>query len=156
MEAMRQLEIERRGQVTELIQAVILFSPDIDVELFRSQALRIGRLPEPFVIFTSRRDKALALSARLTGQRARLGNLQDYEQLADLDVVILDVSAFASGGGGHFPLAQSPTLQLLFGNVGAVDAALGTDQSGRTGLFPGTVLTLQNATAIILAPVTGR
>jgi hypothetical protein len=32
---------------------------------------------------------------------------------------------------------------------------LGADLTARTGLFPGTVLTLQNATAIILSPVAG-
>lgn len=153
MEVMRQLEIEERGQVNKLVHAVILFSPDIDVELFRTQALRIGKLPEPFVIFTSRRDRALALSARLTGQRQRLGNLRDYSYVQDLDVVILDVSEFNAGPDGHFALARSPALQSIFGNVGAVNAALGADNAGRVGLFPGTVLTLQNATAIILSPV---
>lgn len=155
METLRQIEIGGTGRARRLVQAVVLFSPDIDVELFRSQALRIGRLPEPFVIFTSRRDRALRLSARLTGQRARLGNLQDYEAVADLDVIVLDVSAFASGSAlEHFAAAQSPSLLALFTAVGAVDAALGTDPAGRAGLFPGTVLTLQNATAIILLPVT--
>jgi esterase/lipase superfamily enzyme len=156
METLRQIEIGGAGRVRRLVHAVILFSPDIDVELFRSQALRLGPLPEPFVIFTSRRDRALTLSARLTGQRARLGNLQDFSAVADLDVILLDVSAFADGGGlNHFTLARSPTLLALFSAIGAVDAALGEDPAGQTGLFPGTVLTLQNATAIILAPVSG-
>ncbi|MDH3262646.1 MAG: alpha/beta hydrolase [Paracoccaceae bacterium] len=155
METLRQIEIAGTGRARRLVQAVVLFSPDIDVELFRSQALRIGRLPDPFVIFTSRRDRALRLSARLTGQRARLGNLQDFEAVADLDVVVLDVSAFASGNAlEHFAAAQSPSLLALFTAIGAVDAALGADPAGRAGLFPGTVLTLQNATAIILSPVT--
>lgn len=154
MEAMREIEIAQRGKARQLLDAVVLFSPDIDVELFRSQALRIGRLPDPFVIFTSRRDRALALSARLTGQRQRLGNLQDYEPVSDLDVVVLDISAFGGSGFNHFALAESPALQSLFGNVSAIGAALGADQAGRAGLFPGTVLTLQNATAIILSPVT--
>lgn len=155
METLRQIEIGGAGRVRRLVQAVVLFSPDIDVELFRAQALRIGRLPDPFVIFTSRRDRALRLSARLTGQRSRLGNLQDFDLVGDLDVVVLDVSAFTDGSAlEHFAAAQSPSLLALFTAVGAVDAALGADPAGRAGLFPGTVLTLQNATAIILAPVT--
>lgn len=154
MEAIRQIEIAQPGRAHRLLQGVALFSPDIDVELFRSQALRIRRLPDPFVIFTSRRDRALALSARLTGQRQRLGNLVDYRAIADLKVIVLDVSAFSAGFDNHFTAIQSPTLQKIFSNVGAVDFALGRDQSGRAGLFPGTVLTLQNATAIILSPVT--
>lgn len=155
MEALRQIEIGGAGRVRRLVQAVVLFSPDIDVELFRSQALRIRHLPQPFVIFTSRRDRALRLSARLTGQRARLGNLENFAAVGDLDVIVLDVSAFASGSAlEHFAAAQSPSLLALFTAIGAVDAALGADPAGRAGLFPGTVLTLQNATAIILSPVT--
>jgi esterase/lipase superfamily enzyme len=155
MEALRQIEIGGTGRVRQLVQAVVLFSPDIDVEVFHAQALRIGRLPDPFVIFTSRRDRALRLSARLTGQRQRLGNLHDYQAVADLDVIVLDVSAFSDGSAfEHFSAVRSPSLLALFTAIGAVDAALGADPAGRAGLFPGTVLTLQNATAIILSPVT--
>lgn len=156
METLRQIEIGSPGRARRLVQAVMLFSPDLDVEVFRMQARRIGQLPDPFIIFTSRRDRALGLSARLTGQRARLGNLEDFGRLADLKVIVLDVSAFANTGGlNHFAVARSPTLLRLLGNVPAVDQALGTDRSGRVGLFPGTILTLQNATAIVLSPVAG-
>jgi esterase/lipase superfamily enzyme len=152
METLRQGAI---GGARRLVDAVVLFSPDIDIELFHAQATRIGPLPQPFVIFTSRRDRALLLSARLTGQRERLGNLQSLDGLAALDVLVLDTSAFNDGSAlNHFPLARSAALMSLFSSVGAVDAALGRDQAGRVGLFPGTVLTLQNATAIILSPVT--
>ncbi|MCU0912320.1 MAG: alpha/beta fold hydrolase, partial [Rhodobacteraceae bacterium] len=156
MEALRQLDIARPGAARALVHGVVLFSPDIDVELFRAQAAAIRALPDPFVIFTSRRDRALGLSARLTGRNGeRLGNLKDFDEVADLDVVLFDVSAFQTGGFNHFALARSPTLLRLFGSVREIDAALGADQAGRTGLFPGTVLTLQNATAIVLSPVTG-
>lgn len=155
METLRQIEIGGAGRVRQLVQAVVLFSPDIDVELFRAQALRIGHLPDPFVILTSRRDRALTLSARLTGKPARLGNLDDYRELSDLKVLVLDVSAFGDGTAiNHFPGARSPTLLALFSRVHSVDIALGADRAGRPGLLPGTVLTLQNATAIILSPIT--
>lgn len=156
MEALRQLDIARPGAAAALVSGVVLFSPDIDVELFRAQTAAIRTLPDPFVIFTSRRDRALGLSARLTGRDGeRLGSLRDFQTVADLDVVLFDVSAFQTGGFNHFALARSPTLLRLFGGVREIDAALAADQAGRTGLFPGTVLTLQNATAIILSPVTG-
>ena len=77
-------------------------------------------------------------------------------QLRRLALERLDVTAFTAGPGGHFALANSPTLLRLFGNVAAIDSALSADQAGRAGLFPGTVLTLQNATAIVLSPVTGQ
>ncbi len=155
METLRQIEIGGTGSARRLVDAVVLFSPDIDIGLFREQALRIGNLPEPFVIFTSRRDRALTLSARLTGQKlARLGNLQDLSQVAELDVLVMDVSAFGDGSAmNHFAAVKSPALISLFSAVGTLDTSLGNDQAGRTGLFPGTVLTIQNATAIILSPV---
>ena len=152
MEALRQLAIQGPGRARDLVQAVVLFSPDIDVELFRMQALRVGDLPQPFVIFTSARDRVLDLSARLTGQRARLGNVQDFQSLADLSVTVLDVSAFADGQYfGHLPMT-SPTLLRVLAQVAAVDRALGEEAAARPGLLPGTVLSVQNLTAVILSP----
>jgi len=151
MEVLRQIEIARPGTAHRTVDGVVLFSPDIDVDLFRAQALRIGKLPQPFIIFTSRRDAALALAARLTGQRERLGNISDVAQVADLDVTILDVSNF-SDGTRHLTAATSPSLLRLLSAMGQVSDAFAGDQAGRTGLLPGTILTMQNATQIILEP----
>ena len=154
LETLRQIEIGGRGRARALVQGVVLFAPDIVIELFNAQARRIGTLPEPFVIFTSRRDAALRLSARLTGQDGtRLGNLEDYGAVSGLRVLLLDVSAFGDGSALNHFAAASPALIRLLESVGAVDAALGRDRAGRPGLFPGTVLTLQQATAIILFPL---
>ena len=153
MEAMRQIALQRPGQVRRLVDSVVLISPDIDVTLFRMQARRIGTLPDPFVIFASDRDRALRLSARLTGERDRLGNVSDIDRVADLDVVVFDVSAFGGTGPlNHTTAISSPTLIGLFRDVGAVRDAFQRDKAGRTGLWPGTVLTVQNATEIILSP----
>ncbi|MCG6901729.1 MAG: alpha/beta fold hydrolase [Rhodobacter sp.] len=153
METLRQLAIAEPGSAARIIDAVILISPDLDVELFRSQAARIGKLPQPFGIFVSQRDKVLSLSARLTGQRNRLGNVQSIEELADLDVTVVDVTEFSTGAG-HFTAGSSAAVISIFGRAGALEAAFSRDSAGRTGLFPGTVLTVQNATSIILSPVT--
>ncbi len=66
MEALRQLRIGGRDDVLNRISGVILMSPDLDVDLFRSQAQRVDPLPQPFVIFTSQRDRALRISAAIT------------------------------------------------------------------------------------------
>lgn len=152
MEALRQIAIGGNNRVRRRIEGVVLISPDIDVEVFRAQALRIGELPSPFMIFTSKKDRALALSARLTGQHDRLGNVTDVEEVADLDVTLLDTTAF-SQGAGHFNPGNSPALLALLSRISDVDAALATERTGRTGLLPGAVLTVQNATQIILSPV---
>jgi len=148
METLRQMALDGSLARTPL-GGVILISPDIDVDVFRSQARRIGRLPQPFVVVTSRRDRVLQLSARLTGQPDRLGNLAHPARVADLGVAMLDVSLFGAGDG-HFTLADSPALIQLLGRIGAVDAALARDASGDLPLIPGTILTLQNTTETLL------
>ncbi len=155
METMRQMAIRDPGSPTRKIDGVVLISPDIDIDVFEAQARRIGTLPDPFLIFTSRRDRALRLSARLTGQRERLGNLSDPEALARYNVTLLDVTEFSSGLG-HFTAGTSPALLSILGQVADLDAAFQRDRAGRAGLFPGTVLTVQNATQVILSPLTPR
>lgn len=151
METLRQMAISGDAATLSRINGVVLISPDLDVDVFRAQARRIGRLPQPFIIFTSRRDRALQLAARLTGEPARLGNLQDVAQVADLKVTMVEVGAFAEGG--HFAVGNSPALIALLGSTGEVAAALEGDQIGRTGLISGVVLTVREATQIILTPV---
>jgi esterase/lipase superfamily enzyme len=152
MEALRQLAIAGDHTVRNRIAGVVLMSPDIDVDVFRSQALRIGELPEPFIIFTSKKDRALALSARLTGQRDRVGNLADAAELADLRVTLIDTTAFSTGAG-HFNVGNSAALLSILGRIAEVDIAFAADPTGRAGLLGGAVLTVQNATQVILSPI---
>jgi esterase/lipase superfamily enzyme len=111
-------------------------------------------LPQPFIIFTSQRAKALSLAARLSGEPARLGNLKDVERVADLRVTLVDVGAFNTREG-HFNVGNSPALIALLGETGRVAAVLEGDQTGRIGLISGVVITVQNATQVILAPIGG-
>lgn len=151
METLREIAM-RDGRVMPQVSGVVLISPDIDVDVFRMQAHEIGQLPQPFMIFGSGRDKVLRLSGWITGQSGRLGSLTEVERLSDLEVTFVDVGAFSSGGG-HFVAGTSPALITLMGSIAQVDEAFGGDRSGRTGLLPGVVLTVRNATRIILRPV---
>lgn len=153
MEVLRQMAISDPDYLSRLVSGVVLISPDIDVDLFRRQAARIGPLPQPFVIFTSKKDRALRLSARLSGKHGRLGNVQDVAELSELEVTILDVTEFSKGPTGHFNAATSPALIRILRRMNGVDAAFRNDRAGRTGLVPGTILTVQQATKIILSPV---
>ena len=74
--------------------------------------------------------------------------------MADLDVTVVDVTNFKGDALDHFTAGTSPAVLKLMGQLGSVQQALSSDASGRTGLLPGTVLTVQNATSIILSPVT--
>ena len=152
METMRQIAIRGDQRLLHKIAGVILISPDIDVDVFRAQSHDIGPLPQPFLIFGSHKDRLLGLSAVVTGEPDRLGNLKDLSRVADLKVTYLDAGAIA-GGGEHFAFGNSPILLSLIGRIGEVDAAFKADSRGRTGLLPGVILTVQNATQIVLSPV---
>lgn len=148
MEAMSRMG---QGEAARILDGVVLVSPDIDLDVFRSQARAIGTLPETFAIVVSERDRVLQLSARLTGQTNRLGNLSNPAEVADLDVLLLDVTAF-SEGSGHFTPGTSPALLALLAEASRLGDTFSRDASGRPGLIPSTVLTVQNATQIILRP----
>lgn len=132
---------------------VVLMAPDIDVELVRSQAEAIGPLPQPFVIFASQRDPALALSARQTGQPSRLGNSKDIRPVAGLDVTVSALTDAQDAETLHQAALSSPSVMKVMQKAAAVRRTLDTDQSGRTVLVPGTALIAQKAAAVILAPI---
>lgn len=74
VEALRQLRLAGRSDVLGRLQ-VALASPDIDVEVFRTQMGIIGPLSPPMIVLVSRDDRALSVSSQLAGARQRLGRL---------------------------------------------------------------------------------
>jgi esterase/lipase superfamily enzyme len=159
METLRQIEIREPGWSKRNLGGVVLISPDLDVELFRTQAHRLRELPQPFAIFVSQKDRVLALSSLINGVGNRLGNLSDPSALSEFPVTVVDVSEFSEGAGGHFTTGTSPALINILSRSAEVDNAFQLDRAGRTGLLSGTVLTMQKATTVILSPdvlITGR
>jgi len=152
METLRQASIRGGSRGLARISGVILISPDIDVDVFREQARSMGKLPQPFVIFGSDRDKILKISAKLTGQAERLGSLSDVSKVADLDVTYYDVRAFAKGPG-HFTVGESPALIALLERITDLEGAFERERVARIGLLPGVILTVQNATQVIISPI---
>lgn len=152
METLRQMAIEGDPGL-DRIGGVILIAPDIDIDVFRAQARRIGQLPQPFLIVSSQRDRILRLSARLTGERERLGNLSDPSVLGEFELLLVDTSAFSSLDG-HFTVGRSPALIQLMNQLNIVGMALREDAGGALPLLPATILTIQNTTQVILQPMT--
>ncbi len=152
METLRQIAIRDRRFLDRYIDGVILISPDVDIELFRQQAARIGELPQPFVIFSSSQDKILRLSAALTGRRDRLGNIEDVRELSDLKVTVLDISGFTDAESSHSAALVSPSFLRLLASLPIMDSAYSDDPAARIGLLPGTVLAVQNVTNVVIAP----
>lgn len=153
METLRQLALKGDRTTLDRIEGVILMSPDIDVDVFRMQAKAIGKLPDPFLIFTSTQDRALKLSARLSAEPVRLGTLSDPHRLSDLKVTLVDVGAFNTGDG-HFNAATSPALMSILSQVSDFGRAFSKD-GGQIGLFTGAALTVERAAQIVLVPGQG-
>jgi esterase/lipase superfamily enzyme len=151
MEVLRQMAL-RESATLDRIGAVVLMSPDIDPSVFASQARDIGTLPQPFVVFTSKRDPALRLSARLTGHGERLGNLTSLDPLQGQEIIVIDLSEARDAASRHLAAATSPTIIEFLRQTEAVRVGIQTDSSGRPGLIPGTVLLAQEATSVLLAP----
>lgn len=152
MEALRQIEIASPGWGKRHLGGVILLSPDIDVDVFRSQVATISELPQPFVIFVSDQDHALALSSLILRDAGRLGEITDPADIADLDITLVDVSDFASGIG-HFNIGTSPALIRMLQRLGDVESSFRGEGLNTATLPEGVVLTVQNVTAIILSPL---
>lgn len=151
MEAMRQMAMQGQEATIAKLSSVILISPDLDVDVFRSQMAAIPNPPQPFVIFGSPRDLTLRVSATVTGMRERLGNLTNTEQIADLPVIYLDVGAFRDGDS-HFAVATSPELQALIGQLAQAPGWLDSDQRRTDNPITGILLRTRDATRIILSP----
>lgn len=151
VEVLRQMAISDVKLMNKTISGVILISPDIDVDVFRRQADRIGPLPQPFVVFTSSKDRALRLSARLSGKNERLGTVRNANGLTGLEIALLDVTDFSVGPTGHFNAATSPSLIKILKRLNEVNIAFRNNPAGRTGLLSGTILTVQQATNVILS-----
>lgn len=92
METIRQMTPQERAALFRKIETVVLASPDIDIDVFKEQLRRIGKLREPFVILTSNDDKALRFSEVIAGGKQRVGSYEDDKELAELGAVVLNLT----------------------------------------------------------------
>jgi esterase/lipase superfamily enzyme len=149
MEVLRQMAIGGHN-LASTINGVFLVAPDIDVGLFRSQLDRMPVLPQPFVVLTNQRDRALALSRGLAGRRERLGSLGDPALLADFSITIIDATAITDRRD-HFPVVNSPVVAGLFSDFAQVPGAF-EDPADARDLLAGTVLGIRSLTQVVLSP----
>ena len=117
----------RRPGVACRLGALVLVSPDIAFGVFRDQLDGVGPLPDRAAVLMSPRDRALGLSARLTGQRARLGSIADAPGLRARGIAVIDLSRLAGAGGGgpgggHSAFADSPAAIRLIAGLSESDA----------------------------------
>ncbi|BBK33751.1 esterase/lipase superfamily enzyme [Stella humosa] len=135
VEALRQLRLAGHDAVLRRLR-VALASPDIDVEVFRTQMKVIGPLTPPMIVLVSRDDRALSVSSRLAGARQRLGRIdvadpevQEAARAANLNIV--DISDLeASDGFNHDRYVVFAGVYAKLAARGAVTPGQGLRQAG--------------------------
>ena len=116
MEALRQLAITGDRDLGGKLGDVVLASPDIDVDVFKSQMRRYGKPAKPFILLLSGDDRALKLSGLLAGSKPRLGDYSDAAALAEYGVMVIDLSKQkASDSFNHTKFADNPALVKMLG-----------------------------------------
>lgn len=110
MEAVRQAKLAGDPTFGGKLRAVLLASPDISIDVFKSQVRGIGPTPQ-LAVLVSKDDKALYVSKRLSGNVERVGNFSDDSTLADLGVVVADLTKVKSTDRlCHDKFAQFPGI----------------------------------------------
>lgn len=108
------------------IDHIMLASPDIDIDLFRTEvALLPPSIREKMYIFVSADDSALRMSRRIAGGVPRVG-AADTAELEELGLTVVDLSEIDdSSSGSHSKFAGSPEVVRLIGT--------GLNTAGRFG-----------------------
>lgn len=140
MEALRQIALGGDRHLLDRISGVVLMSPDIDPDVFQRQAEAIGKLPQPFLIFITRVDRALSLSAFVTGRKPRLGVIDSAASVNRPDVQVIDFTALSDGAGlNHFTPVTSPAAISVLNGIIAQASRMGSGfLRGMTLLLPST------------------
>ena len=131
VEAQQTGRLDRGGRIA----TIMLASPDIDIDLFRTQ---IELLPPPILdkmyILVSRDDRVLRVSRLIAGGIPRVG-AADAAELEQLGMTVIDLSEIDdSSSGSHSKFAGSPEVVQLIGaglnSAGRFDdtATLGLDE----------------------------
>ncbi|WP_170426338.1 alpha/beta hydrolase [Ruegeria arenilitoris] len=154
MEMMRQAELQEPGWANRNIEGVVLISPDLDLDLFRSQMKRIDNPPDPFIVMVSQKDKILNISGRLRGtdEGQRLGNISSVASLEEFPISIVDTTAFnRDAQSSHFVAATSPALLSIISSLRLVNNTFGReDRPVIDILVPPSERNADGATEIVL------
>ncbi len=110
------VETGRARGITK-VENIMLASPDIDIDLFRSHMEAIPQsITEKIFILTSEDDSALKFSRRLAGGIPRVGASDAEELEIEFGVLVIDLSDIEnSDSGSHSKFTGSPEVVQLIG-----------------------------------------
>lgn len=159
MEALRGLAISGDHDLDGRLGDVVLASPDIDYQVFRTQMHRYGRPDRPFFVLLSGDDRALRFSALIAGKQPRLGEYSKAKDIAELGVIVADMSPFKAGDPlNHTKFADNPFLVKLLGEGLRENRSLGSDREmaeGLTALVRRVGSSIGAATRVVVTTPTG-
>lgn len=121
METLVQAKLKGNGEFGGKLDAVVLASPDIDVDVFLSQFEIIGKRARPTIILVSRDDKALRISRRIAGDVVRVGaaSATDPRSVAAIKkygFTVIDLTDTQTGDStNHTKFAHSPKFLQAMG-----------------------------------------
>ncbi len=111
-ETLRQASIGGRAPFLKKLDHVVLLSPDIDKDVFKTQLAVIKKTRSPMIVVVSRDDRALATSQILAGGVSRVGNVlvddpRAQAAISHYGVEVVDLSNLSSSDAlGHSKFAD--------------------------------------------------
>jgi len=154
MEALRQAAVQGDRDFGGRLGDVVLASPDIDIDVFKSQLRDYGPPDRPFIVVTSARDRALNISGFIAGRR-RAGDYVDAKDMASYGVIVADLSNVGAGDSmNHTTFAENPVMVRMLGARLTDADALGETESELTDsitrLAAGVGQTVSSAAAVVI------
>ncbi|TDT94744.1 esterase/lipase superfamily enzyme [Azorhizobium sp. AG788] len=134
-EALRQMAI-RNGRVLPKIKNIMLAAPDVDVDIFNSQWQDLGTPSPNVTIFVSQDDKALRVSQRVWGSRARLGQIDPEQEpfrseFEARKINVYDLTKLNTPDGlNHGKFAESPEVVRMIGGRIASQSTITDSREG--------------------------
>ncbi|WP_167378817.1 alpha/beta hydrolase [Mesorhizobium prunaredense] len=155
MDTLRLMARTENDTFFQKVNAVILISPDIEIDVFRKEAEPVIARGVKIYVIVSKDDRALRFSARLRGERSRLGSIKSADELGGLPVTVVDLSAVESPDSlGHFKAGTSPSV-VAFVRALHTSGGGAFNQGNQPGLISGNVAVVQQGSNILLKPVGG-
>ena len=96
LETLRQMELQGKGLLKNKKVTVIMASPDIDIDVFKTMIISLGYRANPVFVLVSRDDRALRVSRHIAGGKARVGDVEDDRKLTNLGAVVIDLTEVES------------------------------------------------------------
>jgi esterase/lipase superfamily enzyme len=154
METLRQMALRGNAAGFRKIKDIVLLSPDVNLDIFRAQLQEISRYEIPIYVVVSGNDRALRLSSRLRGEKARLGNLRDNPwENGGYNVKLIDLTKVKGGDPmRHFSAGSSPSVIALVRGLNDTGTAIFDDADGRTGFFDASIDIIDEGADLLLNP----